>query len=187
MARIKFLNTYIDNITMEEAVDRIDEMVQNGMGQYVVTPNVDHIVKLEKDDFFREIYENANLILTDGQPLIWISKWMKMPIKERISGSDLFPKVCERAALRGYRLFLLGAAEGVADKAAKNLKKKYLGLEIAGTYSPPYGFEKNEKEIKKICEKVGSAHPHILAMGLGTPKQEKFFYENKDRFDILSI
>ena len=91
MARIKFLNTYIDNITMEEAVDRIDDIVQNEMGQYVVTPNVDHIVRLEKDAEFREIYRQARLILTDGQPLVWISKWLRTPIVEKVSGSDLFP------------------------------------------------------------------------------------------------
>ena len=74
MGRIKFLNTYIDNITMDEAVNKIDDMVQNGMNQYVVTPNVDHIVKLENDSLFREIYGKASLVLTDGQPLIWISR-----------------------------------------------------------------------------------------------------------------
>ena len=80
MTRMKFLNTYIDNITMDEAVDRIDDMVQNGVNQYVVTPNVDHIVKLEKDRLFQEIYQNADLVLADGQPLIWISRWLGTPI-----------------------------------------------------------------------------------------------------------
>ena len=79
MTRMRFLNTYIDNITMDEAVDRIDDMVQNGVNQYVVTPNVDHIVKLEKDRLFQEIYQNADLVLADGQPLIWISRWLGTP------------------------------------------------------------------------------------------------------------
>ena len=71
---MRFLNTQIDNITMDQAVDRIDDMAQNGMNQYVVTPNVDHIVRLEKDAYFRKIYEEAALVLTDGQPLVWISR-----------------------------------------------------------------------------------------------------------------
>lgn len=184
MGRIKFLNTYIDNITMDEAVNKIDDMVQNGMNQYVVTPNVDHIVKLENDSLFREIYGKASLVLTDGQPLIWISRWLKTPIVEKVSGSDLFPRVCERAALKGYRVFLLGAAEGVADKAAQDLRKRYPGLQIAGTYSPPYGFEKDKQKIDFTCKKVREASPDILAFGLGTPKQEKFFYQNMDQLSV---
>lgn len=176
MARIKFLNTYIDNITMEEAVDRIDDIVQNEMGQYVVTPNVDHIVRLEKDAEFREIYRQARLILTDGQPLVWISKWLRTPIVEKVSGSDLFPKICERAAYKGYRVFLLGAAEGVAAKAAENLKRKYDGLNIVGVYSPPPGFEKDEREMQNIYDMLNSYKIDILIVGLGSPKQERFVF-----------
>lgn len=181
---MRFLNIRIDNITMEEAVDRIDRMVQTGTNQYVVTPNVDHIVKLEKDALFREIYAHASLVLTDGQPLIWISRLMKIPIVEKVSGSDLFPKVCERAAMKGYPVFLLGAAEGVAARAAENLRKKYPGLKIAGTYSPPVGFEKNVEELERITDMIRVAAPQILALGLGTPKQEKFFYQNKEKLQV---
>lgn len=181
---MRFLNTRIDNLTMNEAVDRIDRMVQTGMNQYVVTPNVDHIVKLEKDALFREIYEHAALVLADGQPLIWISKFMRTPIVEKVSGSDLFPRVCERAAEKGYRLFLLGAAEGVAVRAAENLREKYPGLIIAGTYSPPRGFEKNAEEQEHIADMIRKAAPHILAIGLGTPKQEKYFYHNREKLQV---
>ena len=109
-------------------------------------------------------------------PLIWISKIKKTPIKEKVSGSDLFPEVCKLAANKGYKIFLLGAAEGVAAKAAQNLKEKYKGLNVVGTYSPSYGFEKNEGEIKEIVEMINEVKPDILAVGLGAPKQEKFLY-----------
>lgn len=181
---MRFLNTRIDNITMSEAVDQIDKMVQTGMNQYVVTPNVDHIVKLEKDALFWEIYEQAALVLTDGQPLRWIGSLLGTPIVEKVSGSDLLPEVCRRAAEKGYRLFLLGAAEGVAARAAYNLQKKYPGLIIAGTYSPPWGFERDEEELEHISKVIRKAAPHILAIGLGTPKQEKFFYQNKERLQV---
>lgn len=121
MSRMNFLNTEIDNLTMNEALDRAEELIIKKKPSYVVTPNVDHIVKLENDKEFQDVYKNADLILTDGMPLIWISKIKGNPIKEKISGSDFFPKLCERAAKNGYSLFLLGAAEGVAAKAAKNL------------------------------------------------------------------
>lgn len=184
MSRVKFLNTEIDNLTMDESIRAIDKLVQNRKPSYVVTPNVDHIVKLDSDEEFRNVYKNADLILTDGMPLIWISKLKKTPIKEKVSGSDLFPKVCELAAQKGYRVFLLGAADGVAAKAAKNLQEKYKNLRIAGTYSPKYGFEKDKKEIEKIISIVKLAKPDILAVGLGAPKQEKFIYKFKDKLNV---
>lgn len=176
MARIKFMNTNIDNLTMAETLHEIDKLIQKKNCSYVVTPNVDHIVRLEKDEELQKVYKNASLILTDGKPLIWISKWYKTPIKKKISGSDLFPKVCELAANKNYTMYLLGAAEGVADTAARNLMKKYPGLNIVGTYSPPFGFEKNEQEMNKIKTQIQEVHPDILIVGLGCPKQEKFMY-----------
>lgn len=176
MARIKFMNTEIDNLTMKETLDEIDKLILKNDKSYVVTPNVDHIVMLETDVELKNIYRDASLILADGKPLLWISKWYKTPIKEKISGSDLFPLLCEMAAKKGYSMFFLGAAEGVAAKAAENLKKKYNGLKIVGTYSPPYGFEKDEIESEKIIDMVKEAHPDILILGLGSPKQEKFVY-----------
>lgn len=176
MARIKFMNTDIDNLTMAETLNEIDKLIQKKNCSYVVTPNVDHIVRLEKDEELQKVYKNASLILTDGKPLIWISKWYKTPIKEKISGSDLFPRVCQLAANKNYTMYLLGAAEGVADTAARNLMKKYPGLNIVGTYSPPFGFEKNEQEMNKIKIQIQDVHPDILIVGLGCPKQEKFMY-----------
>lgn len=178
MARIKFMNTDIDNLTMAETLNEIDKLIQKKNCSYVVTPNVDHIVRLEKDEELQKVYKNASLILTDGKSLIWISKWYKTPIKEKISGSDLFPKVCELAANKNYTMYLLGAAEGVADTAAKNLMQKYKGLNIVGTYSPPFGFEKDKKELDKIKEQIQKVHPDILIIGLGCPKQEKFMYHH---------
>lgn len=176
MARIKFMNTDIDNLTMAETLNEIEKLIQKKNCSYVVTPNVDHIVRLEKDEELQKVYKNASLILTDGKPLIWISKWYKTPIKEKISGSDLFPRVCQLAANKNYTMYLLGAAEGVADTAARNLMKKYPGLNIVGTYSPPFGFEKNEQEMNKIKTQIQEVHPDILIVGLGCPKQEKFMY-----------
>ena len=184
MRRVTFLNTEVDNFTIDEAIDKAEELIIKKKPSYVVTPNVDHIVKLETDKEFQDVYKNADLILTDGMPLIWISKMKGNPIKEKISGSDFFPKLCERAAEKGYSLFLLGAAEGVAAKAAKNLKEKYEGLNIVGTYSPSYGFEKKDDEIKMIIEMINETKPDILAVGLGAPKQEKFLYKYKNELNV---
>lgn len=182
--RIKFLNTHVDNLTMDEAVIEAKKLILERNNSYVVTPNVDHIVKIEHDRLFREIYEGADLILTDGKPLIWMSRWMGTPIKEKISGSDYFPEVCRMAAKEGFSVFLLGAAEGVAKKAAVNLMKKYKNLKIAGVYSPSYSFEENEQEIAYIINKINNSKPDILCIGLGTPKQEKFYHKYRDQLKV---
>lgn len=126
MARIKFLNTYIDSMTINEAVKQIDRLITKKCCAYVVMPNLDHIVTLETDQKFVEIYKNADLVLADGKPLIWISKLIGNPIQEKTSGSDLFPQMCQMAAQKGFSIFILGAAEGVADKH-RILKKKIQG------------------------------------------------------------
>lgn len=182
--RIKFLNTYIDNLTMEETLLEVDKYIKSTIGSYIVTPNVDHIVKLENDIEFQNVYKEASLILTDGMPLVWISKLKKKPIKEKISGSDLFPQVCSMAAKQNYKLFLLGAGPGVAQKAADNLVEKYPGLNIVGTYSPSYGFENNPQEIEEIIKLVNDAKPDVLAVGLGAPKQEKFIFKYRGRLNV---
>ncbi|MDY2632078.1 WecB/TagA/CpsF family glycosyltransferase [Clostridium sp.] len=184
MSRIRFLNIEIDNLSMDESIDYIDKLIKRKKNSYVVTPNVDHIVKLENDSEFLEVYNNADLVLTDGMPLVWISKFLKTPIKEKVSGSDLFPKVCKLADEKGYSIFLLGAAEGIAIKAAENLKNKYKNLNIVGTFSPSYGFEKSKSEIEEIIKKVNEAKPDILAVGLGAPKQEKFIYKYKNKLNV---
>lgn len=182
--QIQFMNIKVNNVTLEEAVEAIDSLVQKSIGAYVVTPNVDHMIMLQKDAYFKEIYDCADLVLTDGKPLIWISKLYKTPIKEKVSGSDLFPEICRRCAEKGYKIFFLGAAEGVAAKAAENLTQKYPGLEVVGTYSPPFGFEKDERELNKIVCMIQRAAPQILIAALGTPKQEKFIYEHREQLQV---
>ena len=184
MSRMKFMNTEIDNLTMDEALQRIEQLIKENRNAYVVTPNVDHIVQLERGGALKEVYKDADLILTDGKPLVWISKWYGTPIKEKISGSDLFPRLCALAADKGYRMYFLGAAEGVAARAAENLKKKFPGLQVVGTYSPPFGFEKDAAELEKIERQIIEVKPHILIVGLGCPKQELFILHHKDELNV---
>ena len=184
MARMKFMNIEIDNLSMKEALKKIDELIKEDRASYVVTPNVDHIVQIERGGPLGEVYKNADLILTDGKPLIWISKWYGTPIKEKISGSDLFPRLCYMASKKGYKMFFLGAVEGVAAKAADNLMKRFPGLQVVGTYSPPIGFENDEEEMNKIKTMIKASSPHILIVGLGCPKQELFILHHKDELGV---
>lgn len=184
MARMKFMNIEIDNLTMEEALDAMDGLIQQKKNAYVLTPNVDHLVQLERGGPLCDVYKEADLIVADGKPLIWISQWYGTPIKEKISGSDLFPRLCDMAAKKGYTMFFLGAMEGVAAKAAENLQARFPGLKVTGTYSPPYGFEKDEAELGKIRDMIHAAAPDILIVGLGCPKQELFIYHHRKELGV---
>ena len=182
--RMRFMNTYVDNVTLEEAISHIEKCINARKIGYVITPNVDQIVRIEHDPYFREICDNAELLLADGHPLLWIANWYKTPIKQKVCGSDLVPILCGVAARKDYSVFLLGAAEGVAAKAAENLKQRYPGLNIAGTYSPPFGFEKDKKEIEKINRMLYKSKADMLFVGMGVPKQDIFIYENMNKYQI---
>lgn len=183
-SRMKFFNTAVDNLTMQEAIEQIDYLISKCNNAYVVTPNVDHIVRIEKDPYFREIYEHADLVLVDGKPLLWFARWFHTPIKEKLSGSDLLPRVCGLAAEKGYRLFFLGAASGVADAAANNIRKIYPDIQITGTYSPELGFETDEMEVTHIDKLIQQVKPDILILALGTPKQEYYIYKNRNELGV---
>jgi N-acetylglucosaminyldiphosphoundecaprenol N-acetyl-beta-D-mannosaminyltransferase len=182
--RMQFMNTYIDNATLDEVIQYIEKCITQKKICHVITPNVDQIVKIEDDAYFKEICNNAELLLTDGHPLMWIAKWYGTPIKEKISGADLVPQLCEVAAKKKYRVFFLGAAEGVAIKAANILQEKYPGLIIAGTYSPPFGFENDNIELTNINKMLFKSKADLLFVGMGVPKQDIFIYENMYKYNI---
>lgn len=182
MSRIRFMNTEIDNITLEEAVQRCCELAAGDTpGHYVVTPNIDHIVRLESDALLGEAYRDADLILTDGKPLVWISLAFETPIVEKISGSDLFPALCGAAAANDLSMFFFGAGPGVAARAADRLAAHFPGLRVVGVESPDYGFEKDQQKVTEAIDAINAADPDILVVALGCPKQEKFIYENRGR------
>lgn len=183
MEKQPLLNTYVNSVDMQEAVRAIDKMICSDRKSYVVAVNVDVIVKIEKDSYLKEITDNADMVLVDGKPLVWISKWHKHPVKAKISGSDLVPLLCKLAQKRGYSVFIIGGAEGVADKASENIQKKYEGIKIVGTYSPPFGFEKDKIELEKINSMITAAKPDLLITCFGCPKQEKWIYENYQKYD----
>ena len=188
MKKIKFLNTYVNNVTMNETVLEIEKLVLNRKKSYIVAVNVDVVVKIENDQKLKKVTDEADMVLIDGKPLIWISKWYKRPIKEKVSGSDLIPVLCSYAAKKGYSIFIIGGKDGVAEKAKQNLKMEFDGINVVGTYSPPFGFENNNNELLRINNIITEKHPDILVACFGCPKQEKWIYENYKKYDaVVSI
>ena len=184
MSRIQLMNIMIDNMSMQEALDYISSIINARKKIMVVTPNVDHIVKLEDDVRFKNAYDNSGLVLVDGTPLMWIAKWYGTPLKEKITGPRLTEKVFELASQNEFSIFILGAADGVAKSAAQKMIEKYKNCNIVGTYSPKYGFEHDEREIKKIIETINRSKPDLLITGMGSPKTEIFLNEHLQDLDV---
>ena len=183
MEKQPLLNTYVNNVNMDEAIQAIEDMIASEKRSYIVAINVDVVMRIENDSYLKEIADKADMVLVDGKPLEWIAKWHKRPIKSKISGSDLVPILCERAAEKGYSIFIIGGKEGIAEKAQVNLERDLPRIKIVGTYAPPFGFEKDEKELSRINEMISDVHPDILIACFGCPKQEKWIYENYQKYD----
>lgn len=184
MQRIELFGIVIHNVTMNEAVEGITGWLAGSGRHYVTTPNVDHVMRLQHDPEFRQIYRNASLVVADGMPIIWASRWLGKPLKERVSGADLLPKVCEVAAASGKTVFLLGGKDGIAERAAQNLQARFPSLRVVGAYGPPFGFESDEAENQRIVRVINEAQPDILFVGLGAPKQEKWVARHLQQLQI---
>ncbi len=182
--RIPFLNTYIDNLTSSEAIDCVDKLVRTPGYHYVVTPNSDIVVKMQDDPELKEICEKADLILTDGQVVVNISKKGKYPIKERVAMTDFVWCVFDLASLKNYKIMLFGGKEDVLSIATCKIKEKYPDLNIVDSYSPPFGFENNLEQLRVANERIKKSEADILIVFLGCPKQEKFIAKNKDVYQI---
>lgn len=183
MEKIQFLNTYVNNVSMDETIAEIDSLISQKTKSYIVAINVDVVIKIEKDPLLKKVTDEADMVLVDGKPLIWISKWHKRPIKEKVSGSDLVPALCSHAAKKDYTIFIIGGKDGIAEKAKEKLEQQYPGIRIVGTYAPPFGFEKNEKELNKINAIISEVHPDLLIACFGCPKQEKWIYDNYRKYE----
>lgn len=178
---VKILNIEIDNTSVKAILTQLKKGV-------VLTPNVDHLMKLQHDPDFYQIYALADYKICDSQILLYASIFLGTPLQEKISGSDLLPAFCEfHKENSDVAIFLLGGMEGVPEKATTRINQK-IGREIVtGAYSPPFGFESDEQESLEIVERIKQSGATVLAVGVGAPKQEKWIYSYKDQLPMVKI
>lgn len=163
-----FLNIKILNITQKELLSRLKKGV-------VITPNVDHLVKLQKDKEFYDVYQQAEWVICDSKILYLLSKLLKNPLPEAIPGSSFFTAFYEfHKDDPNCKIFLLGAAEGIAVKAMERINQKVGRNIVIGAHSPSYGFEKNPEECEELTRIVNESEANVLLVGVGAPKQEKW-------------
>ena len=169
--QIRMGDLWIDQLTFSAALDAIEQLVAAGRGGAVFTPNVDHVVNARSNAQLRDAYTRTSLSLADGQPVVWAAGLLGTPLPAKISGSDLVPKLLERATAKGLRVYLLGGEEGVAAKAAARLTAQ--GVTVVGAEGPRVGIEAAQDEAA-IIARVKEARPDLVLVGLGSPKQERF-------------
>jgi N-acetylglucosaminyldiphosphoundecaprenol N-acetyl-beta-D-mannosaminyltransferase len=178
--QVTILGIRVHNVTYEEALQQMDEFVRSGEPHHVVTVNPEFIMAARKDPDFARILNEADLALPDGQGLLWASRILGSPLRERVTGVDALTRLAALAAEKRYSVYLLGAAEGVAEEAASQLGHRHPGLPVVGTYA---GSPSPEEE-EDIVSLVRRANPHILFVAYGAPKQEKWIERNLARLGV---
>jgi N-acetylglucosaminyldiphosphoundecaprenol N-acetyl-beta-D-mannosaminyltransferase len=166
-------------LTLNEAAEVLISDAQRGLKRSVVTPNVDHVIRAKKDSFIRGVFNSCQYHFVDGMPLVWMSRWLcseKFP--ERVSGVDLFEKVCELSVRDNTKIYLLGAEESVLKKTIDKLEDDFQGIDVVGSFSPPVGFENNVEANQLIIEKINTSSADIVFLALGAPKQEIWMHDH---------
>lgn len=183
MKQVKILNIAINNLSQNELLRQLEKS-----GGVVFTPNVDHLMKMQKDREFYEVYHKSDYRVCDGQILFWMLKLLGKPVKEKISGSRFFPAFYQHHKNKeNTKIFLLGAAPGVAARAQKNINRKVGRNIVIDTYSPSFGFEKDDSECEYILERINNSGANVLVVGVGAPKQEKWIIKYKKFLTNINV
>ena len=180
----------VDRISMEYAAVLVTEALLH-RGELpaltIVGANAHLVTLAERDERFAEAMQKADLAVPDGISVVMASRVLGEPIPERVTGGDLMERMCAEAAHYGFRVFFLGGLPGAAKMAAFNLRERYPGLKICGTYCPPAGFENGAEELERIRREIEQSAPDLLCVAFGAPKQEIWMQENRGRLRVGAI
>jgi N-acetylglucosaminyldiphosphoundecaprenol N-acetyl-beta-D-mannosaminyltransferase len=169
--RITLMGCTVDNLSMEETLQTIEGFIRTGEPHQHVVVNVDKLVKASRDPELRRIINECALINADGMPVVWASRLLGKPLKERVAGIDLFEALMRRAGEKGWRVFLLGAREEVVSKVAFTYQHRYPALVLAGWRN---GYWTGEAQEAQVVEQIRDARPDLLFVAISSPKKEQF-------------
>ena len=179
MKKINILGTEVDNVTHEEAVQRIMDMLYESGNHAVFTPNSEILLLAYKDPEFCDILNSADLLTADGIGVVYASKILNNPLPERVAGFDMATNLVDIIAETGHRLYLFGGKPGVAEQAEKNLKGKYPLINIVGTHNGYFAPE----EVDSIIYDINKSRADLVFVCLGAPTQEKWIFNNKHKLN----
>lgn len=176
MNRITILNTKIDNLTMQETLQLVEETILGSKQLHHVVVNAAKMVAMQTDLKLRQSVNSCDLINADGQAVVWASRILGQPLKERVAGIDLMENLVELAHKKNYKIFFFGAKEEVVSRVVNNYKIKYSKGIIAGYRN---GYFKKEDELN-IAKQISDSDADILFVAISSPTKENFLYDNKE-------
>ena len=182
-SHVDILGVKVSAVNLPEAVRLADHAIRNRKNGYICVTGVHGIMEAQKDLAFREILNGALINTPDGMPLSWVGWMSGFPAMDRVYGPDFMLALCKHSVTTGYRHFLLGGKPGVAPALQTTLQTRFPGLNIVGTYTPPFGPLTIEQE-HSLFRLIRSTTPDIVWVGLSTPKQEKFMANYVDRLGV---
>jgi N-acetylglucosaminyldiphosphoundecaprenol N-acetyl-beta-D-mannosaminyltransferase len=182
-AHADVLGVKLSALDMDRAVELADRWVAAGSPGYVCVTGVHGVMEAQSDPELRRILNDAFLNTPDGMPMSWIGHLQGFRKMDRVYGPDFMAEMCELSVERGYRNFLYGGNLGIAELLSETLRKRFPGLQVVGTYTPPFR-QLTVEEEEEFLDRVRQLRPHILWVGLSTPKQERFMAEYVDRLPV---
>lgn len=191
MNSISIMGVRIDNVTMEEVVDRVEKKLEKKEKYIIYTPNTEIIMMCQDDDEFLKYMNQSDINIPDGIGLIYASKIKNMPLKEKVAGFDLSMKLLDIADKNGLKLYAVGGKPGVAESALENVHKRYPNIKIVGSH---HGYFKGahlgqggHEEEMVVIDEINAKKPDILFVGFGAKKQEQWIQYNKDKTNAIII
>ncbi len=178
--RIELMGCALDRVDFEQALSRCDALIgSSGTAQHVAI-NVAKLVALQRDSDMRDIVARCGLITADGQPIVWASKLLGDPLPERVAGIDLMYGLIERAAAKGYRIYILGARQEILERAVRRISTLFPGVNIAG-YQHGYYADADEPTV---AAEIGAVRPDILFVAMSSPRKEYFIGRHRETMQV---
>lgn len=172
IARTNVLGVGVSAINLSLALQVIEQWIEAQTPNYICVTGIHGIMESQSDAALRQIHNQAGLVTPDGMPLVWMSKLMRQHHVDRVYGPDLMLAFCQVSISKGYRHFLYGSSDTVLKQLENNLKLRFVDINIVGSYSPP--FRPLTEEDLDVVERINATAPHIVWVGLSTPKQEQW-------------
>ena len=175
--KVNVLGVGVSVLDQDRARDFLFDAIRQGKRGYVTVTGVHGVSEAQKDEALREIFNRALLVTPDGMPMVWMGKLQGEKSIQRVYGPDLMLNLCEHSPAAGFRHFLYGGVPGVAEDLRRKLETRFPGLEVVGTYTPPFR-RLNDHELSDLQQMVRGTRPDFFWVGLSTPKQERFMAQH---------
>jgi N-acetylglucosaminyldiphosphoundecaprenol N-acetyl-beta-D-mannosaminyltransferase len=183
-ASYRLLGVRVNAIQIPGVVACMKEWIcERQRGHFVAVTGMHGVTEAHHDPTFRAVLNDADLVVPDGMPLVWLARSKGHPLKRRVYGPELMATFCEETAAKGYRHFFYGGAPGVADELAARFVARFPGLILAGTYCPPFR-ALTDTEDREVVEMINGSRADVVWVGLSTPKQERWMFEHRDRLEV---